>query len=79
MAFLELCYEFQFPETQSLRVRIWNQGKWLGRHATQVDKFVHQNGPTPYSPKSTPLWILEQFAATPSTWGFYFPRLGSAL
>jgi hypothetical protein len=50
------------------KVCIWSHGKWFNRHATQVYNSVHQSEPTPYYPKSTLLWTLEQFATTPSTW-----------
>ncbi len=52
--------------------------KQFDKLAAQVDNFVHQSELTPYCPKFVLLWILEQFA-TPSTWGFCFPRLGFTL
>jgi hypothetical protein len=80
MALLELYYWFQFPHTRNLGVwHIWDQGKQFGMLVVQVDNSIHQNKPTPYCPKSVPLWTFEQFATTPSTWDFYLIRFSFAL
>jgi hypothetical protein len=53
-------------------------GKTSCRLVVRVDNSIHQSKPTPYCHGSAPLWTLGWFATTPSTWGFYFPRLGFA-
>jgi hypothetical protein len=60
-----------------LEVHIWNQGKQSSRLAIQVDNFLRHNEPTPNSLESAPMWTLEQFTITLSTWGFYLLGLGS--
>jgi hypothetical protein len=47
------------PQIQNLGVHIWNQGKWFGRHITQVDNFVHESELTPYYLESVLPWTLE--------------------
>jgi hypothetical protein len=40
----------------------------------QVGNFVHQSELVPYWLEYALPWTLEQFATTPSTWDFYFPK-----
>jgi hypothetical protein len=47
------------PQIQNLGVHIWSQGKWFGRHITQVDNFVHESELTPYCLESVLSWIVE--------------------
>jgi hypothetical protein len=43
-----------------------------------IGNLIHQSEPIPHFLKFTPQWILEWFATTFSTWGFYFPKFDYA-